>query len=483
VLTRQFLTIFALICGLERRRKRSKYCGAQYIKRKSHCAQKKIRRKNFMTTSLPLWTQKGKTFEGQQTNDFAGINVAINTTGDVVAIGRRPDFEVMVYRYNDVEWKLIHQKIVLDELILPDTEIDPYLSINGDGNVIAIKRMFDGNQKSLTRVYRLQNNDLWTKRGKDIFGLPTGIGQPISINDDGTILIIGNPYTYPTDLVQPVVVDLVYRYNESGDEWFGEQINNVESGSIVSMNASGNVVAIGNMKIISEINTTITTTRVYEYKNSAWEQIGLDIIFNYNAQFGPGGFPISMNAEGNIVAIGSPPSYSPTAVNFVTVYKKNTASQWEQIGNPISGLGSGGTSSISINAPGDRIAIGYPFRCITIVYKFESEDWTQLGQIGAVNDLAYLSTGFSVSINGAGDVVVVGTPFVNAAKGRAVVYELGKPPPPDEDDEPPPVHSYSDVQRPLSARVRTLSILLMIVCIFAAAALLSLKFLKKKKSY
>ena len=65
------------------------------------------------------------------------------------------------------------------------------------------------------------------------------------------------------------------------------------------MSADGSIIAIGSIQ--DENNSGIV--RLYEYGNSSWVQIGVDI--NGPAQDAKSGFSVSLNNDGSVVAVGS----------------------------------------------------------------------------------------------------------------------------------------------------------------------------------
>ena len=110
--------------------------------------------------------------------------------------------------------------------------------------------------------------------------------------------------------------------------------------------------------------------RIYQYNGTSWLQYGSDI--NGEAQGDHSGWSVSMNAAGDRVAIGAPDNYGAGggARGHVRVYNYN-GTWWAKIGSDIDPIN--GNSSF-----------GY-------VYEHE--------------------LGYSVALNGLGNRVVIGSPF------------------------------------------------------------------------
>ena len=97
--------------------------------------------------------------------------------------------------------------------------------------------------------------------------------------------------------------------------------------------------------------------RVYQNNNGTWTQIGADI--NGEADDNSG-TSVSLNSDGNIVAIGLPNnSANGTKSGLVRIYK-NISGNWTQLGDDIEGESDHNFSgtSVSLNSVGNIVAIG-----------------------------------------------------------------------------------------------------------------------------
>lgn len=220
-------------------------------------------------------------------------------------------------------------------------------------------------------------------------------------------------------------------YNSSNDENFG---------AAVSINAQGNIVAIGANETDTANGDASGLVRVFELNNASnqWEQKGNDIIGDNTADLL--GTSVSLNSTGNILAVGAPNSSSDGFQSgLVKVFEfNNSNNQWEQKGNDIfDGLSDYFTgNSVSLNSLGTRIAIGTPasptgFHLGNIVvfdYDSNINDWVQVGSttIGTQN---YVNLGYSVALNNSGDTFIAGGPALyrnvsDPINGMIKVYQL-----------------------------------------------------------
>jgi hypothetical protein len=328
------------------------------------------------------WTQLGADLDGEAADDESGWSVSMNATGDRVAIG----------------------------------------AIFNDGN---------GLNSGHTRIYQWNSStDAWTKMGADIDGEAADdqSGYSVSMNAAGDRVAIGATRNSGNGTESGHV--RIYQWNSSTDAWtqLGLDINGEAtfnwSGFSVSMNAAGDRVAIGAI-----INGVSGHVRVYQLIGNTWTRLGLDI--DGEASGDQSGWSVSMNAAGDRVAIGAGGNDGNglSGSGHVRVYQL-IGNTWTQLGADLDGEAVGDWSgySVSMNATGDRVAIGAIFNDgnglnsgHVRIYQWNSstDAWTKMGQDldgEAAND----QSGYSVSMNAAGDRVAIGAPIGNLVK----VYQL-----------------------------------------------------------
>ena len=303
------------------------------------------------------------------------------------------------------------------------------VSLSNDGTILAMGAILNndnGDDAGHVRVYKY--NKTWQQIGNTINGENEGeqSGYSISLNGDGTIIAIGAPNN--DDNMDVIGRVRVYKY--SNDSWLqlGGNIDgkfpNDRTGNSVSLNHDGNIVAIG------APNHNTGCSRVYQFDGSIWSQLGSDI--NGELTDDESGFSVSLSSDGNRVAIGSPQT-NITGKGTVRVYERditNTSIEpigWIKLGTDIHGgnLGDGSGYSVSLNEDGTIVAIGSPDNdtgCVRI-YQFNGSIWYQLGTDinGETNDS---ESGISVSLNNDGTRVAIGT-LQNQlnSKGTLRVYE------------------------------------------------------------
>ena len=284
-----------------------------------------------------LWTQLGQDIDGEAATDYSGWSVSLSADGNRLAIGAP---------YNDGN--------------IPNTT-------DADGNMIE-------SNAGHVRVYQLnQSSSLWAQLGQDIDGEAAGEGrQSVTLSADGNRLAIGaldndgngsdsghvRVYYWDTEATPK-------KWTQLGEDIDGEAAGDL-SGYSVSLSADGNRLAIG-APYNNGNSSDLGHVRVYYWDTEAtpkkWTQLGQDIDGEATTDYS--GWSVSLSADGNILAIGSPSNDTPVkSAGQVRVYQLNQSSLWVQLGQDINDGednfdNSGWSVSLSKNQSGNPIlAIG-----------------------------------------------------------------------------------------------------------------------------
>lgn len=369
------------------------------------------------------WLQLGNDIDGEAAYDLSGAPVSLSADGKTIAITANANDNangidaghVRVYYYNDGNWL---QKGSDIDGKAANNRFGHSISLNSDGNIVAMGAP-NGNY---SQVYQY-NGDDWIQLGADILGEGPvdALGSSVSLNSDGSIVAIGAHGNSGENGGNSGHVR-IYQYIEG--EWIqlGTDIDGEaawdNSGYYagVSLSAKGNIVAIG-APYNDGNGTDAGHVRVYQFDGEDWSQLGADIDGEAAGDYS--GSSVSLSAEGNIVAIGA---YYNAGVNgeragHVRVYQY-TNETWIQLGTDIDGEAaydiSGQYYSVSINTDGNIVAIGARENDENglnsghvRVYQFDGEDWSQLGA-DIDGEAAFDESGWSVSLDSTGNIVAIG---------------------------------------------------------------------------
>merc|ERR1712238_356706 len=219
---------------------------------------------------------------------------------------------------------------------------------------------------------------------------------------------------------------------KKGDNINGEDIGD-QSGGSVSVSSDGKVVAIGASNNDGNSGDVSGHVRVYEWNKVAnlWKQKGGDIDGEHYHDYS--GTSVSLNGDGSVVAIGAPfndfnnlPVYN-TAEGHVRVFEYNeVAKSWDQRGQELNGqfLSDVFGHAVAISSDGYIIAVGAPNNSDSVsysgdvkVYEYIGSSWVQLGE-NIEGESEGDESGTSLSLSKDGKVVAIGAPW-NYGNGKS----------------------------------------------------------------
>lgn len=264
------------------------------------------------------WIKLGESINGDAMGDRSGLSVSLSKNGNILAIGA------------------------------------PY----NDGSV-------DNEKVSCgqTKIFKYENEQ-WNKLGDDIYGDSAGdrSGTSVFLNNDGTKLAIGSVGSDVNGDASGCVN--VYEFKDNKWILYGNTIKGSsikdEAGRSVAFNENGTRVAVGSTKHDAG-GEDAGQVRIYEFRNGAWFKLGRDIYGkNPNSSAGRG---ISLNGTGDRIAIGAyfDDSEGKEDNGIVNIYDWD-GSDWIELENGIRGKSDNEISgfSVSLNNKGDILAIGSP---------------------------------------------------------------------------------------------------------------------------
>lgn len=347
----------------------------------------------------PTVTQVGQSLLGEVAGDQFGQAVAISADGSRVAVS-----------------SLIH-------------------SVGSDTNVGQVKVFAFDSQ-----------SDTWTQLGQTLYGdnLNDQFGISISLNSNGTRLAVGANQAFilsPPTYVGPGYTR-VFEFDVGTSRWvqLGSDISGDSgqldySGYSVSLNSSGNLLAVGAPQPLSGQEGRV---RVYELSGGSWTQKGGDI--DGEASRDQFGIEVALSADGTTIAIGGNQNSvggTRNAAGHVRVHRFNSSTNiWEQLGSDIDGdaVSDQIGDALAISADGNRLASATPYSDAggarsnageVKVFDWTGSVWTQAGST-IYGDQAGDGLGYSVSLSASGHELAVGVPAAtvggNSAAGEVRVF-------------------------------------------------------------
>lgn len=281
------------------------------------------------------WEQVGSTIVKHKFDDLNGCQLAINGPGNILAYNT----PVQILKFEGLDWVQMGSTI--------DTSSLGYsLGINDTGNVLIASKVLQDysmiNKKSIF-IYKYQdeNWDLYGEKRSEYDTL-TVEGRAVTINSDGTIFAASSG-----SIVQ------VFKLEDNKWQPFGDTIKSSGflPGEELKLSDDGLTISTVNLEYPGWGGGLSSYIAVYEYTNGTWKQKGNDINYDGNIRI-----TASMNAAGDVIACHSK-TYSAEPLSNVKVYGFN-GTDWEQRGQSFIGEGGKGPKDVSLNAEGNILAIG-----------------------------------------------------------------------------------------------------------------------------
>ncbi len=293
--------------------------------------------------------------------DGSGNRVAVSAINGVNSASGFLSGLVRIYDWDGSNWIQIGETIEGEGGALGSDWFGAALSFNQDGNILAIgarNSNLNGGKSGMVRVFRWTGQD-WVQLGDDLFGEETfdELGVDLSLNEAGNVLAIGaignGNSGFGTNFNGHVQV-----YEWDTNNWFkrGAELTGEESGDefghSVSLNGSGDILAVGAPGYDVVSGNLENTAYVYEWDGTDYIQRGSTLTGDEDADIF--GWTISLNSEGNLLAIGGAPFLSPGHV-WMYEWDEINYSQTQKLSGEASNDFFG--SDVQFNALGDRISI------------------------------------------------------------------------------------------------------------------------------
>jgi hypothetical protein len=312
--------------------------------------------------------------------------------------------------------------------ISPDIGEACAVALNSNGNIVAISNRLFSFSSGIIKVYRYVIDNSWVQISQTIT-LGTA-DDALSLNSSGNILAIGSRYDNTTGFYSGAT--RVYKYITDGS-WIqlgqtivGETAHSY-GGYSVSLNSSGTIVAIGASYDNNAGGIYSGQVRIYRFTNDvSWIQISQDI--DGTTADDNFGYSVSLNSDGTLVACGA---MADPRTGYVKVYNYISDGSWIPQGQTINGEANNNWFgvSVSLNKQGNILGIGAPYNDGSAnnaghvrVYKYNDVSWTQI-DTDFDGNAANDQFGTSIALNGLGNRFVVGAPYGSSGSGYVKVYE------------------------------------------------------------
>ncbi|RMA66011.1 T9SS type A sorting domain-containing protein [Ulvibacter antarcticus] len=390
------------------------------------------------------WVELGQEIFGETDDFFTGTSVAMNGTGDVVAvydsfINGTNAGRVRVFELQNNVWTQIGNDI---PGLLGNGLSDGRVQMNSSGTHIILgnsNHEFNGEYSGGVRVFELLN-DFWVQVGNTLYGAEQDYwyGIDVGIDEAGTTIIVGANQT--TAFVSAPGFAEVFEIDNNVWILKGQRIvgtaNEDNTGTSVSISDNGEIIAVSSPEN-DTAGSNAGKVEVFEFNGNSWALKGNSIYGeNEDEVMGyciVGGSAIDLNDNGTILAISSMGHNQNNIHGKVQVFEFQNAI-WNQLGTSIPGTVESGNfgQSVELNRLGNIVSIGAPFdgtdpHGSARVFRYDGSIWMQAGEtLSTINESPPTAFGWCTAINDLGNKIAVGVPLkkINSSNvGSVIVYE------------------------------------------------------------
>ena len=379
-------------------------------------------RKGQVTATAPLEAKIGASDEPQVANTVSGTNMAENDSvaalsnaTDLLLLGKIVDEPTGVSLTTTTEWN--EQQYITEQgaVAKANNQMGYSVAITSDGSRAVLGAPFVDvlaqTDEGVAFVFK-RTGTTWALEAALTFSFTAGanyqLGAGVAINDAGDTIVVAASGATESRV-----------FTRSGTSW-SEQADIAVNVTAVAISEDGNRLVGG--------NATSGAAVVFRRATGTWTlETTLTSV---------GGDSVAFSSDASTLAIGDIDGNS--GKGQVKVYTR-ASTTWSLEGTLTDSTGASGDqfgASVSLSDDGNTLVVGAPSDDISsstnqgsaVIYTRVSTTWTQAHRVtysaGAAND----AFGTSVSINGAGDRIVVGQQNddigLNADRGSVVIYDF-----------------------------------------------------------
>jgi hypothetical protein len=352
-----------------------------------------------------------------------GYSVALSSCGGTLAVGSYGDNSSIgatwVFTRSGNTWSQQGSKLVGTGYSGASAQ-GSSVALSSCGNTLAIGGVGDCGGFGATWVFT-RSGTTWSQQGCKLIGTGGAVtqGQSVSLSADGNTLAIGGYVGCGT-----------WIFTRSGTTWSqqGGQLTGTGvlccfayQGFSVALSSCGNTLAVGGYAD----NCNVGATWVFTRSGTTWSQQGCKLIGTGATTSAWQGYGVSLNSNGNILAVGGIADGCFTGATWVFT-RSGTA--WSQQGSKLVGVGSATFqgSSVSLNDNGNILAVGGK-GCggATWIFSRSGTAWSQQGCQLVGTCSCFAQQGFSVALSKNGSTLAVGGPYCSITAGATWIFEKG----------------------------------------------------------
>ncbi|MFB0495860.1 hypothetical protein ABID99_002097 [Mucilaginibacter sp. OAE612] len=357
-----------------------------------------------INTSQPNFLQQQRLYLDEP-DSYGRSNTKVNISADgktalFAAYVDHGQSGVWIYKRNGDAWEKQTDNLLTGSLLF-------FTALSADGNTAVFTH--DG----VATVY-VRDGEIWSKQAdfKAIDPLNDAYPYNIALSADGNTLVLGSTshmnngaawvYTRDRGVWTPQGAKLVCQGAVGG----------IDQSVIVAISADGNTIALGGYNDDNYTGATWVFTR---NANGVWSQQGAKLIGTGAKHLQSQGVALSLNADGNVLAIGSVSWYDGSQNSGVWVFTRSN-NTWKQQGNMIIPKDGANNSAfgeaLMLSADGATMMVGgyltdY-YEGAMWCYKRTGDTWNVVNKL-YLREVNPTSLGASVSMTPNGAMMLAGS--------------------------------------------------------------------------
>ncbi|AYV82742.1 MAG: hypothetical protein Hyperionvirus2_110 [Hyperionvirus sp.] len=378
------------------------------------------------------YIEKAKLVGSNGENSSQGASISLSGDGETLAIGGPNDNNnygaVWMFTKRHDRW-IEEQKLI--PVNVPITPLGVFIgfsvALSRDGKTLAISTLL----VNAVIIYTKNKKNKWIQFKYILVVSIDGVfGSSVALSACGDLLAVG----YPSD---NGAMGAVWLFKKVKDDWFQidklvvtDAEGNPALGCSVSLSDNGDILAIGG----KGDNATTGATWIFKKKNNRWVQ-KQKIVGSDSPPEQLQGFSVSLNGNGNILAVGGP-GFSENRASAAWVFERKECSEWVQVGNkligqPLPAISNFGQSVslsqsgklLAIGAPGDLSESDEPNIGETFIFKRGNKNYIQYGEPLVGSDTENnQKQGNSVSLSSTGCTLAIGGPGGTSEDGATWIF-------------------------------------------------------------
>jgi lipocalin len=253
----------------------------------------------------------------------------------------------------------------------------------------------------------------------------SGEGYSVALSSDGSTAIVGGPSDNDNIGAAWVYTRSNGVWTQQGNKLVGTgAVGNAQQGQSVALSADGNTAIVGGWAD----NSGIGAAWVFARSGGVWTQQGTKLVGIGAVGYANQGFSVSLSADGSTAIVGGWADKSNTGAAWVYA-RGGTA--WTQQGNKLVGTGAIGIArqgySVSLSGDGNTVIVGGWADNSGIgaawVFARSGGIWNQQGsKLVGTGAVGVADQGNSVALSADGNTAIVGGPADNSNTGATWVF-------------------------------------------------------------